>query len=83
MALSDIFIRIQAGFAQLRAALVAPPTTRVPLTNDEIKALRSAAINNEQLDRNTVNRVCCAALDARKRSRRYSRAMQDFILADG
>jgi hypothetical protein len=87
--LSNALESLSAAFGKLRAALTPPPTTRVPLTNAEIKALRQTVISNgtvspfgSGLDANLIVRVCNAALDARKRNRRYGRAMRDTLSVD-
>ncbi len=87
--LSNALESLGAAFDKLRAALNPPPTTRTPLTNADIKALREHVTANGTtdafgvgLDRNLIVRVCNAALDARKRNRRYGRAMRDVISVD-
>jgi hypothetical protein len=81
--LSNALESLSAAFGHLRAALAPPPTTRVPLTNAEIKLLREQAIHTPVvIDRDRIVRVCNAALDARKRNRRYGRAMRDALSVD-
>ena len=86
--LSNALESLSAMFGQLRAALTPPPTTRVPLTNAEIKALRAEIIADNSTEtgstvrRDQLVRVCNAALDGRKRNRRYARAIRNTLAVD-